>query len=30
VQQVDALTRLLKLEKETIGLIEEEFKTFVS
>jgi hypothetical protein len=29
-KQVDALTRLLRLEKETIVLIEEEFKTFVS
>ncbi len=29
-KQVDALTRLLQLEKETIELIEEEFKTFVS
>jgi len=27
---MDGLTRLLGLEKETIGLIEEELKTFVS
>jgi len=29
-KQVDALTRFLELEKESIGLIEEALKTFVS